>query len=50
VIKAVADSLVLAGVLRDDVLIVDWRVLCLYAAKGEGPSVEVVLCPAPGMP
>lgn len=43
VLKAVADALVNAGVLRDDVLVVDWRVRCLYAARGEGPRVEVAL-------
>lgn len=43
VLKAAADSLVLAGVLRDDVLIVDWRCSCVYAAKDEGPSVSLLL-------
>jgi Holliday junction resolvase RusA-like endonuclease len=43
VLKAVADALVKAGVLRDDVIVVDWRCVCEYAAKGEEPRVEVLL-------
>lgn len=43
VLKAVADALVNAGVIRDDVLIVEWQCTCLYAAKNEAPSVEIEL-------
>jgi Holliday junction resolvase RusA-like endonuclease len=43
VLKAVADALVGARVLKDDVLVVDWRCVCQYAAKGEEPRVEVLL-------
>ena len=43
VIKAVADALVKAGVLRDDVHVVRWVVESRYAALGEGPAVEVVV-------
>lgn len=43
VLKACADSLVAAGVLRDDVLIVRWEAESLYARRDEGPSVAVWL-------
>lgn len=43
VLKACADSLVAAGVLRDDVLIVRAEVESLYARPDEGPSVQVWL-------
>ena len=43
VLKAVGDALVASGVIKDDTQIVDWQVLCLYAAKGEEPCVEVFL-------
>lgn len=43
VLKAVADALVKAGVLRDDVHVVRWVVESRYAALGEGPAVEVVM-------
>jgi len=41
--KAVGDALTAAGVLRDDVLVVDAQVRTLYAARDEGPSVRVLL-------
>lgn len=43
VVKAVADALVKAGVLRDDVLVTTITARSLYAAKGEGPRVEIRL-------
>lgn len=43
VLKCVGDALVSAGVLVDDTRIVEWRCLCLYAARDEGPSVEIEL-------
>jgi Holliday junction resolvase RusA-like endonuclease len=43
VLKAVADALQDAGVVTDDKVIVTATVESLYAAKGEGPSVEVSL-------
>lgn len=43
VLKIVADALTKAQVLRDDVVITDWRCLCQYAAKNEEPCVEVLL-------
>lgn len=39
--KAVLDALVRAGVLRDDVLVVELVAQSLYAARDEGPCVEV---------
>jgi Holliday junction resolvase RusA-like endonuclease len=42
VLKAVADAMVLARVIDDDVQIVDARVLSVYAAKGDGPRVDVL--------
>lgn len=42
-LKAVADSLERAGVLRNDSLVSLAAVKKQYAAKGEGPRVEVVL-------
>jgi Holliday junction resolvase RusA-like endonuclease len=50
VLKCVGDALVQGGIVRDDVVIVDWRVVCLYAARDEGPSVEVMLRRAPPTP
>lgn len=47
VLKIVADALVAAGVLRDDVFVVDWHCRCVYAARDEGPSVEVRVTLAP---
>lgn len=44
VLKAVADALVNAGVVRDDVYVVEWRCRSLYAARTEGPCVEVRVC------
>ena len=41
VIKAALDALVNAGVLRDDVLVVDVRGLSLWASLTEGPSVAI---------
>lgn len=43
VLKCVGDALKLAGVVRDDVLIWSWHCESMYAAKGEGPCVEVTL-------
>lgn len=43
VLKAVSDALVRADVMRDDVQIVEWQCSCFYAAKDEGPSVELEL-------
>lgn len=48
--KAAEDALVKAGVLRDDVQVVDLRVRSLYASKVEGPRVEVRLELAPPAP
>jgi Holliday junction resolvase RusA-like endonuclease len=50
VAKAVGDALVKAGVVCDDTRIVDWRIRCLTAAIGEGPSVVVRLDVAPDAP
>jgi len=41
VLKSAADAFVKARVLRDDALIVEWRCLSLYAAKGERPRTEM---------
>jgi len=41
VIKAALDALVNAGVLRDDVLVVDVRGLSLWASIAEGPKVVI---------
>lgn len=46
VLKAAADALVNAGVIDDDVLIVEWRCTSLYASKLEGPCVELELTEA----
>lgn len=43
VIKAVADALQKGGVIVDDRFIVEWHGFSLYAAKEEGPCVEVEL-------
>lgn len=43
VLKAVCDALVNAGVLRDDVQAVEVVARSRYAARDEGPSVEVVV-------
>ena len=41
VVKAALDALVNAGVIRDDVLVVDVRGLSLWAALSEGPQVVI---------
>lgn len=41
VVKAALDALVNAGVIRDDVLVVDVRGLSLWAALSEGPHVVI---------
>ncbi|HJW76560.1 MAG TPA: RusA family crossover junction endodeoxyribonuclease, partial [Thermoleophilia bacterium] len=43
VLKAVADAMQLAGVVRDDALIVRVEAESLYTAKHESPRVEIVL-------
>ena len=43
VVKSVLDSLVMAGVLRDDVQVVELMARSVYASKSEGPGVEVRL-------
>lgn len=48
--KAAEDALVKAGVLRDDVLVVELHVTNLYASKAEGARVEVWLDEAEAMP
>jgi len=48
--KIVADAMVKAGVLRDDKVVVDGRCLTVYAAKSEGPCVEVLLSSASDYP
>jgi Holliday junction resolvase RusA-like endonuclease len=49
-VKSAEDALVKAGVLRDDVLVVEAHTQNLYASKVEGPRVEVWLFRAPAMP
>lgn len=39
ILKIIADALVKAGCIRDDVLIVEWHCQTLFASKTEGPSV-----------
>lgn len=41
VAKAALDALVMAGVLRDDTLVVILHGYSLFAAKNEGPCVEI---------
>lgn len=41
VLKCVADALVAAGVIRDDVCIVDWHAQSFTASVDEGPYVRV---------
>tara|TARA_R110001583_G_scaffold126001_3_gene277610 strand:- start:1158 stop:1532 length:375 start_codon:yes stop_codon:yes gene_type:complete len=43
VVKSVADSLVMAGVIRDDTQVVEIHARKVYASKSEGPGVEVRL-------
>lgn len=43
VAKSALDALQAAGVVIDDSYVVDVRCLSLYAAKSEGPSVEIVV-------
>lgn len=50
VLKCVADALVEAGVLRDDVLIVQWTLESLYARRDEGASVQLWLTPVAEVP
>ena len=44
VVNSVADSLVMAGVIRDDTQVVEIHARKVYAAKSEGPGGEVRLC------
>jgi len=41
VLKAVADALQKAGIVKNDTQIVDWRVRCVYGAEGETAHLEV---------
>ena len=43
VAKAALDALVQAGVLRDDVQVVELVARSLYASRAEGPSVELTM-------
>ena len=43
VVKSVADSLVMAGVIRDDTQVVELSARKVYATKSEGPCVEIKL-------
>ncbi len=43
VLKSAIDALVMAGILADDKDVARWTVDSLYAAKGEGPCVEIEL-------
>lgn len=45
VLKAVCDALQKAGVVRDDSVLADKRVMSLYTAIGESPCVELWLAP-----
>jgi len=48
--KNVLDAIQAAGVLRDDLLVVELRARSLYAAKGEGPRTEIVIYTVEGTP
>ncbi len=50
VVKSVADSLVMAGVIRDDTQVVEIHATKVYASKIEGPCVEVRLTKIDGEP
>jgi len=43
VVKACLDSLVMAGVIRDDVQVVELFARSVYASRDEGPCVEIRL-------
>ncbi len=43
VCKCVLDSLVMAGVIRDDTQVVELNARSVYASKSEGPCVELTL-------
>jgi|TARA_R100001463_G_scaffold68173_1_gene121644 Holliday junction resolvase RusA-like endonuclease len=43
VVKAVLDSLVMGGIIRDDTQVVFLNAHSVYASKAEGPCVEVRL-------
>jgi Holliday junction resolvase RusA-like endonuclease len=49
VAKSVLDSLVMAGVIRDDKQVVELFVRSVYASKEEGPCVEVRLSSIDGV-
>ena len=44
-----ADSLVMAGVIRDDTQVVFLSAKSVYASKDEGPCVEVTLASIDGL-
>ena len=50
VAKSVLDSLVMAGVIRDDTQVVFLTARSVYASKSEGPCVEVKLSSIDGEP
>ena len=51
VLKIIADTLTKARVIHDDCEIASWGpILCMYAAVGEGPCVEVVVTDLPPTP
>jgi Holliday junction resolvase RusA-like endonuclease len=50
VLKIAADAMIKAGVIRDDAIIVDWRVLCFYSGRDEGPCVEIEFAEIAGPP
>jgi len=50
VAKAAGDALTMAGVLRDDAFVVRFEAESLYAARTEGPCVELELYRAPAFP
>jgi Holliday junction resolvase RusA-like endonuclease len=41
ILKAVADGLQKARVIKNDTQVVDWRVRCVYGAEGEDAHLEV---------
>ena len=49
VCKSVLDSLVMAGVIRDDTQVVFLSAKSVYASKDEGPCVEVTLASIDGL-
>jgi len=50
VVKSCLDSLVMAGVIRDDVQVVSLSAESVYASKSEGPCVEMRLSRIDGEP